>query len=217
MDRTAVDVRVVTPDGVQACDPADLPALLRGPDLVWVDVPLWDEAAAAALVEPLGLHAGAVRECAERNPLPKVHLYPDHTFVVLHAPEAGHHGHVHYIELDQFIGPNWLVTVHGPLGKGVDPAAAQTETRAVLRRLEAGRLRADSAAALSYALVDRADRTAAGLPVPRSPRRCGGWSRRSWPGTSATRRTSWRSCSAPGTGCWPPVRCRRWPARCTGG
>jgi Mg2+ and Co2+ transporter CorA len=153
MDGTAVDVRVVTADGVQTRDPAELPALLRGPDLVWVDVPNWDEAAAAALVEPLGLHAGAVRECAERNPLPKVHLYPDHTFVVLHAPEAGHHGHVHYVELDQFIGPNWLVTVHGPLGKDVDPAAAQTETRAVLRRLEAGRLRADSAAALSYALV----------------------------------------------------------------
>jgi magnesium transporter len=153
MERTAVDVRVVTPAGVQVRDPADLPALLRGPDLVWVDVPQWNEAAAAALVEPLGLHAGAVRECAERNPLPKVHLYPDHAFVVLHAPEAGPHGHVHYIELDQFIGRNWLVTVHGPLGTGVDPAAAQTETSAVLRRLEAGRLRLDSAATLSHALV----------------------------------------------------------------
>jgi Mg2+ and Co2+ transporter CorA len=74
-------------------------------------------------------------------------------FVVLHAPEAGPQGHVHYIELDQFIGSNWIVTVHGPLGVGVDPAAAQTETRAVLRRLEAGRLHVDSAAALSYALV----------------------------------------------------------------
>ena len=60
---------------------------------------------------------------------------------------------MHYIELDQFIGPNWLVTVHGPLGAGVDPAAATTETRAVLRRLESGRLRADTAPALSHALV----------------------------------------------------------------
>ncbi len=83
-----------------------------------------DEAAASALVKPLGLHEGAVRECGERNALPKVHIYPDHVFVVLHAPEACPQGHVHYIELDQFIGPNWLVTVHGPLGKGVDPVAA---------------------------------------------------------------------------------------------
>ncbi len=144
---------MVTPTGVQPRAADELPALLRGPNLVWVDVPSWDDEAAAALVEPLGLHAGAVRECAERNPLPKVHIYPDHVFVVLHAPEAGRHGHVHYIELDQFIGPNWLVTVHGPLGKGVDPAAAQTEARAVLRRLESARLRADSAPALSHALV----------------------------------------------------------------
>lgn len=153
MDRTAVDIRLVTPDGVQTRDPADIAALLRGPDLVWIDVPRWDEAASALLVEPLGLHAGAVHDCAERNPLPKVHLYPDHAFVVLHAPEAGPNGHVHYIELDQFIGPNWLVTVHGPLGVGVDPVASQTETGAVLRRLAAGRLHVDSAAALSYALV----------------------------------------------------------------
>ena len=153
MDRTAVDIRVVTPAGVQAKGVDELPALLRGPDPVWVDVPSWDDEAAGALVEPLGLHAGAVRDCAERNPLPKVHIYPDHVFVVLHAPEAGPRGHVHYIELDQFIGPNWLVTVHGPLGVGVDPAAAMTETRAVLRRLESGRLRADSAPALSHALV----------------------------------------------------------------
>ena len=101
---------------MQARSVDELPALLRGPDPVWVDVPAWDDEAAAALVEPLGLHAGAVRESAERNPLPKVHIYPDHVFVVLHAPEAGARGHVHYIELDQFIGPNWLVTVHGPLG-----------------------------------------------------------------------------------------------------
>jgi Mg2+ and Co2+ transporter CorA len=153
MDGTAVEVRVVTSAGVQARTPDELPALLRGPDLVWVDVPSWDEAAAAALVEPLGLHAGAVRECAERNPLPKVHIYPDHVFVVLHAPEAGPNGHVHYIELDQFIGPNWLVTVHGPLGTDVDPVAAETEARAVLRRLESGRLRAGTAPALSHALV----------------------------------------------------------------
>jgi magnesium transporter len=153
MDRTAVDIRVLTPAGVQARSVDELPALLRGPDPVWVDVPAWDDEAAEALVEPLGLHAGAVRESAERNPLPKVHIYPDHVFVVLHAPEAGPRGHVHYVELDQFIGPNWLVTVHGPLGEGVDPTAATTETRAVLRRLESGRLRADTAPALSHALV----------------------------------------------------------------
>src|SRR6185503_11086576 len=76
MDGTAVEVRVVTSAGVQARSADELPALLRGSDPVWIDIPNWDDEAAAALVQPLGLHAGAVRECAERNPLPKVHIYP---------------------------------------------------------------------------------------------------------------------------------------------
>ena len=29
---------------------------------------------------------------------------------------------MHYVELDQFVGPNYLVTVHGPLNPAVDPA-----------------------------------------------------------------------------------------------
>jgi hypothetical protein len=32
-----------------------------------------------------------VRDCIERNRVPKVHAYADHLFVVLHAPEAGEH------------------------------------------------------------------------------------------------------------------------------
>jgi hypothetical protein len=44
--------------------------------------------------------------------MPKTHAYPDHVFVVLHAPERGERGHVHYLELDQFIGADFLVTVH---------------------------------------------------------------------------------------------------------
>jgi Mg2+ and Co2+ transporter CorA len=82
-----------------------------------------------------------------------VHVYPGHVFVVLHAPERGARGHVHYIELDQFIGPDWLITVHGPLNPAVRPEVATEETRAVARRLETGRLRPTSAAELSYAVV----------------------------------------------------------------
>jgi magnesium transporter len=60
---------------------------------------------------------------------------------------------VHYIELDQFVGPEWLITVHGPLNPVVRPEVATEETRAVARRLDTGRLRPTSAAELSYAVV----------------------------------------------------------------
>jgi len=62
-------------------------------------------------------------------------------------------GHVHYVELDQFIGPRYLVTVHGPVNPAVTPEAAERETRAVLRRIEAGRLRPRPPFELSYAIV----------------------------------------------------------------
>jgi hypothetical protein len=34
----------------------------------------------------------------------EIHRYDDHLFLVLHAPQPGIGGHVHYVELDQFIG-----------------------------------------------------------------------------------------------------------------
>jgi magnesium transporter len=147
-------VRFVSEAGVQQHPVEDLTALLARDDgLVWVDIPHCDEAAAQVLSETFGFHPLAVRACVERNAVPKVRAYRDHIFVVLHGPELGTGGHVHYVELDQFIGPRYLVTVHGPVNPAVTPEAAQRETRAVLRRLEAGRLRPRSAFELSYAIV----------------------------------------------------------------
>ena len=85
--------------------------------------------------------------------MPKVHVYPQHVFVVLHTPERGSRGHVHYLELDQFVGPDYLITVHGPLNQAVAPDAALAETASVLRRLESGRLRPKTPAELSFAVV----------------------------------------------------------------
>jgi Mg2+ and Co2+ transporter CorA len=60
---------------------------------------------------------------------------------------------VHYVELDQFIGRNYLVTVHGPLNPAVDPEVALLDTRAVLGRIERGSLVPSSPFELSHAIV----------------------------------------------------------------
>jgi magnesium transporter len=60
---------------------------------------------------------------------------------------------VHYLELDQFIGENFLVTVHGPLNPKVPLETALRETRSVQERLERGRLRPTSPFGLTYAIV----------------------------------------------------------------
>jgi magnesium transporter len=104
-----MEVMLVTPDGAEWHSPDELDTLLAdakaGHGVVWVDVPVWDDAAAAELTTRCGIHPRAAADCAKRNPVPKVHLYSDHLFVVLHAPERGARGHVHYVEIDQFVGP----------------------------------------------------------------------------------------------------------------
>jgi Mg2+ and Co2+ transporter CorA len=149
-----MDVRFVSDEGIQQHPVGELERLLARDDgLVWVDIPVCDEEAARVLAEVFGFHPLAIRDCIERNAVPKVRAYRDHIFVILHAPELGKGGHVHYVELDQFIGPRYLVTIHGPLNPAVTEEAALRQTRAVLRRVEAGRLRPRSAFELSYAIV----------------------------------------------------------------
>jgi magnesium transporter len=147
-------VRFVSPARVELCDATDRPALLaRNDGLVWVDVLVWSEEAEQTLSSTFGFHPLAVRDSANRNQVPKIHRYHDHLFLVLHAPQPGAGGHVHYVELDQFIGDRYLVTVHGPLNPAVDQAAAMVEVDTVLGRLTSGRLKPDTAFELSYALL----------------------------------------------------------------
>ena len=152
-----MEVLLVTPDGAERRTPDDLDELLAttraGDGVVWVDVPAWDDEAADALVGRFGIHPRAVGDCANRNPVPKVHVYSDHLFVVLHAPERGARGHVHYVELDQFVGRGWIITVHGPLNPKVPPDSAAVETTAVARRLTTGRLHPSTSFEMSFSLV----------------------------------------------------------------
>ena len=132
----------------------DLPDLLTRTDgITWVDIPAWDEVAERVLSEVFGFHPLAVRDCRERNQVPKVHVYPDHVFLVLHAPHAGAAGHVHYVELDQFIGPNFLVTTHGPANPAVPAQSMTVEVQSLIHRLESGRLRPTASYELSHGLV----------------------------------------------------------------
>ena len=131
-----MDVRLINGDGVEERSADELGELLSGGDgLVWVDIPSCDARGAQVLADVFGFHPMAIHDCVERNRVAKMHAYPDHVFVVLHTPERGARGHVHYVELDQFVGRNYLVTVHGPLNPAVRPDAALRETDSVLRRM----------------------------------------------------------------------------------
>ena len=149
-----MNVYSITDAGVEQRSAEDLMVLLKQSDaLVWVDMPVCLTHDAAVLLDLFGFHELAVRDCVERNHISKIHFYDDHVFTVLHAPELGSGGHVHYVELDQFVGPNYLVTVHGPLNPAVNPEVAVVDTGLVLRRIEQDEIHPRTPMELSYSIV----------------------------------------------------------------
>src|SRR5215218_6739911 len=147
-------LRWIDSDGVSNHDVAELADLRKRTDgFLWLDIPEWSEEADAILTNEFRFHPMAVIESKTRSHVPRVHVYPDHVFIVVHAPEIGAAGHVHYLELDQFVGEDFLVTVHGPISPKVPLDAALRETNAVAARIEAGRLTPTSPFGLTYAIV----------------------------------------------------------------
>ena len=159
-----MELRWIGADGVSQRDLAELPDLLGRTDgFLWLDVPEWSADAEAALTSQFTFHPMAIEDCRLRNHVPRVHVYPDHLFLVIHAPEIGTAGHVHYLELDRFIGERFLVTVHGPVNPKVPLSAALRETSAVIDRMDRGRLRPTSPFGLTYAIVSAIARREAAL------------------------------------------------------
>jgi len=59
-----MEVYVIAGAEVRDCAPGDLPAILAaGEGVVWVDVPVWDDEAAAVLAAVFTLHPLALRDC----------------------------------------------------------------------------------------------------------------------------------------------------------
>ncbi len=149
-----VNVRLVDASGEHEHSVDEIPDLMALPEgIVWIDIPEWSDEAEHLLTSQFYVHPLAIRDCKQRNQVPKVHVYDDHVFVVLHAPEEGAAGHVHYVELDQFIGARFLITVHGPLNPAVSPEKAMNEVNAVVHRLDLHRLQPKTPYEISYALV----------------------------------------------------------------
>jgi len=148
-------VRYFAAGGVERHDVNVLPQLLtRDTGFVWVDLSQADETARDVLEHAFDFHPLAIRDCFEATPVPKIHASPDHLFLVLHAPLTGHGGHVDMLELDQFVGRRYLVTVHeSPEGGAVDLQGSTRETSLVLGRIDADRFLPATPGELSYAVV----------------------------------------------------------------
>ena len=149
-----MELRWIDSEDVGIHDLSELPDLRKRNDgFVWLDIPEWNDEAETVLAKEFHFHPMAITESRNRNHIPRVHVYPHHVFIVVHAPEIGAGGHVHYLELDQFVGDNFLVTVHGPVNPKVPLESALRETSSVAARLDSGRLHPTSPFGLTYAIV----------------------------------------------------------------
>jgi Mg2+ and Co2+ transporter CorA len=149
-----VEVRFIADGSVTEHSPDELETLLARTDgFAWVDVPHWDSDCEVRLHKLIGLHPLVLKSCRERNHVPTIHAYPEHVFLVVHAPELGPAGHVHLLELNVVVAPHFLVTAHGPINPVVPIDEAMREAHGVLERIEAGRFKPTAPAELAYAIV----------------------------------------------------------------
>lgn len=133
---------------------SELPALLAdGSGWLWLDVPEPDDEAGAMLRDLFKAHPAAVTDILERNHLPRLHVYGQTLLLVLHRPAVGEGGHMHYLELDQLIGANYLVTTHGPRNLKVPLEWLLEQTDEVADRMLAGRFRPTDPWQVSHRIV----------------------------------------------------------------
>ncbi len=98
--------------------PEEFPAAIGDPQgLLWIDME--DEPAASSeplLLNTFGFHPLAVDDALQENHVPKVDDWGGYLYLVLHAilfhddPDNGEH--LDTLELDIFLGPNYVVTAH---------------------------------------------------------------------------------------------------------
>jgi magnesium transporter len=100
----------------------ELPALLARPDArIWVDVtaPI-GEVETAIVRDVFKFHPLAIEDCFERRAHPKIDEYDRYLYIITHGLSAGATAEsAQPVELDAFLGPNFLVTHHADASRSV--------------------------------------------------------------------------------------------------
>ena len=145
----------ITPHGLEQRELHEIAALLKRDDgFVWLDVPTCGDDEAKLLRDVFGFHPHGVGECRTRVPIPKIHVYSDHFFIILHTADVGPDGKVQVLQTATFLHESrYLVSVHAPPDPGRAPGPVRHETDAVRERIEAGRWMPKTSGELGHALV----------------------------------------------------------------
>jgi magnesium transporter len=99
-----------------------LPALLAEPDTrVWVDLSTPTSEADLAIVRDIfKFHPLAIEDCFETRTHPKIEEYEGYLYLITHGLAAGSTAEeANVVELDAFVGPNYIVTHHSTQSRSV--------------------------------------------------------------------------------------------------
>ena len=152
-----MDVRwIKAGGGIETRRLEDVPDLLsRNVGIVWVDVPEADPELMARLAAAFPLDPLDVADCTQRSLVPKVETRERYAFFILHTLDD--EGHL--LEMDSFLGDNFLITVHGPLTPGVPLELALRETAATSAKLESGEFAPETVDHLAHDVIAGIEQT----------------------------------------------------------
>lgn len=122
---------------------------LKDPDcLLWVDLENPDDFESESLVEIFNFHPLAVEDCVMDKSAPKVDDYDDYLFLVMHAVCSTGAPELDSVELDVFLGKNYVVTFHKTSVRSVE------QVRDIVRKKN-GFVMGHQPTLLVHALLDR--------------------------------------------------------------
>ncbi len=90
-----------------------LRTIMDGPGLLWLDLDDPNSKALDDLAVRYGFHELAVEDCRHRNQLAKIDYYEGYSFVIVNTTHYSESPcEVNTKEIDVFLGPDYIVTVH---------------------------------------------------------------------------------------------------------
>ena len=99
-----------------------LPELLKDQKtVIWIDMDEPTEADDQTLLNVFHFHPLTVEDCRETRNYPKVEEFPGYLYFILHGVRADTSpDHFNTIELDAFLGPNYVITYHHDVFRSIN-------------------------------------------------------------------------------------------------
>jgi magnesium transporter len=113
-----------------------LPELLKDPSIViWVDMESPTEVDERVLLDVFKFHPLTVEDCHENRHYPKIEEFPGYLYFIVHGVRADTSpDHFNTIELDGFLGKNYVITYHHDMFRSINNVKQLLRTSPILCR-----------------------------------------------------------------------------------